>query len=120
MIDLRKYETQIREAVAKENEKDHDWKWSVKSIGKNKVRIRWGYLDYCEEKNNCFLLEMDNDLEGSGIGDWLWARTPDNGLIETWLVVDGAPNSKIGAECNIQNAIRWAIEEIAYFAHSRY
>ena len=46
MIDLRNYKDYIRELVAKENEKDKNWRWSVKSIGKSRVRIRWGYLDY--------------------------------------------------------------------------
>lgn len=58
MIDLRNYADLIRQLVADENEKDPNWKWSVKSIGKDKVRIRWGYLDYLEEKDNCFILEM--------------------------------------------------------------
>ena len=54
MIDFRNYSDLIRKCVAEENEKDKNWKWSVRSIGKNKVRICWGYLDYLEEKNNCF------------------------------------------------------------------
>lgn len=58
MIDLRNYKDYIRELVAEENKKDKNWRWSVKSIGKSLVRIRWGYLDYLEEKENCFLLSM--------------------------------------------------------------
>ncbi len=120
MIDLRNYENLIREKVAELNDKDPNWKWSIKYLGKSKVHIRWGYLDYLEEKNNCFFLVMENELEGTGTGDWLWARSPYGGIIECYLVVEGKPNPNIGAECNIKSAIRAAIEEIAYVAHNRY
>ena len=63
MIDLRNYKDLIRELVAKENDKDKNWRWSVKSISKNRVRIRWGYLDYLEEKENCFQIELDSSME---------------------------------------------------------
>ena len=120
MIDLRKYKDLIREAVAKVDKKDPNWKWSVKYIGKTKAHIRWSYLDYLESNNNCFFLVMENEEKDTGAGDWLWARSPNGGIIETYLVVEGKPNPKLGAEQNIKSAIRDAIDEIAYVAHSRY
>lgn len=120
MIDLREYEDLIREEVQKVNERDNNWKWSVKSVGKKRVRIRWGYLVYMEEKDDAFILEIDCDQKNEGIGDWLWAKQPDGDHIECYMVVEGTPNTRIGAECNIKNGIRWAIEEIEHFAHSRY
>ena len=120
MIDLREYEDLIREEVQKVNERDNNWKWSVKSVGKKRVRIRWGYLVYMEEKDDAFILEIDCDQKNEGIGDWLWAKQPDGDHIECYLVVEGRPNPRVGAECNIKNAIRWAIDEIEHFAHSRY
>ena len=120
MIDLREYEDLIREEVEKVNKRDKNWKWSVKSVGKKRVRIRWGYLVYMEEKDDAFILEIDCDLKNEGIGDWLWAKQPDGDHIECYMVVEGTTNTRIGAECNIKNGIRWAIEEIEHFAHSRY
>lgn len=120
MIDLRNYADLIRQLVKEEDKKDRNWKWSVKSIGKTKVQICWGYLDYLKEKENCFRLEMDNDIDGSGVGDWLWARRPHGEIIECYLVVEGTPNPNLGAEQTIQSGIKQAIEEIAYYAHSRY
>lgn len=120
MIDLRKYGSLIREKVAELNEKGPNWKWSVKYLGKTKVHIRWGYLDYMEEKNNCFFLVMENEPKGTGIGDWLWARSPSGGIIECYLVVEGRPNPNLGAEQTIRSGILDAIDEIAYMAHSRY
>ena len=64
MIDLRNYKDLIRELVAKENEKDKNWRWSVKSITKTRVRIRWGYLDYLEEKENCFIIDLRRWTKG--------------------------------------------------------
>lgn len=36
MIDLRNYKDLIRAEVQKQNKKDKNWKWRVKSIGKKK------------------------------------------------------------------------------------
>lgn len=116
MIDLRDYSDLIQTAVQKENERDQNWKWSVKSIGQNKVRIRWGYLDYLEEKLNCFLVTLDCDEEA---GNWIWACLPDGDHIECYMVAE-EPNPRIGAEQSIESGIRDAIEEIAHYAHSRY
>ena len=115
MIDLRNYKDYIRELVAEQDKKDKNWRWSVKSIGKSLVRIRWGYLDYLEEKENCFLLSMDE-----AAGDWLWAKRPDGGLIECYLVVEGRPNPQLGAEQTIKSGLRDAVWEIAYTAHNCY
>ena len=117
MIDLRNYKDLIRELVAKENDKDKNWRWSVKSISKNRVRIRWGYLDYLEEKENCFLIELDSSIESM---EWLHARRPDGEIIECYLVVEGKPNPQVGAEQTIQSGLRDAIWESAYTAHSCY
>ena len=118
MIDLRNYSQLITELVEQENKKDRNWKWSVKYLGISVVRIGWTYLNYIGEKNT-FKLEMDNEKPGSGTGDWLWAKSP-NGDRECYLVVEGKPNPNLGAEMNIESAIRSAIDEISYIAHSRY
>ena len=116
MIDLRDYKDLIRSTVKKIDEKDENWKWAVKSIGKAKVLIRWGYLDYLEEKQNCFIITLDCDDE---LGNWLWANLPDGDHIECYMVAEH-PNPKIGAEQTVKSGIVDAIEEIAYYAHSRY
>ncbi len=117
MLVLTKYADLIRELVAKENEKDQNWKWSVKSIGKTVVRIRWGYLDYLEEKENCFrVVVSDDSYDGSS---FITARTPDGQMIEGFIVAE-TPNPKIGCEQTIESGIRDAVSHIAYCAHSRY
>lgn len=116
MIDFRDYKDLIREKVAKINERDTNWKWSVKSISSKKVSIRWGYLDYLEEKNNCFFMTLDLDGEA---GNWIWAKCPDGDHIECYMVAE-QPNPRIGAEISVKGGILSALEEIAYYAHSRY
>jgi len=116
MIDLRDYSDLIRTTVAGVNERDPNWKWSVKSIGQKKVRIRWGYLDYLEEKQNCFVITLDCDEEA---GNWLWACLPDGDHIECYMVAE-QPNPRIGAEQTVKSGIQDAIHEIAYYARSRY
>ena len=117
MIDLRNYADLIRQLVKEEDRKDPNWKWSVKSISKNKVRIRWGYLDYLEEKENCFIIDLDSSIPDM---EWLHARKPDGDIIECYMVVEGKPNPQVGAEQTIPSGLRDAIWEIAYIAHSRY
>lgn len=116
MFDLRDYKDLIRAEVKKLDEKDANWKWSVKSIGKKQVKIRWGYLDYLEEENNCFIMEADCD---SCCGDWIWAIRPDGDRIECYMVAEN-PNPRIGAEQTITSGIKDAIWEIGYHAGSRY
>lgn len=119
MIDLRNYNNLIRSCVTNEKEKDTIWKWAVKSISKNKIEIKWGYLEYLEEKNTCFRIKLDND-NGSGCGNWLFAYDHRGDLIEVYMVSEGKPDPNIGAEQTIKSGIQSAIEDIAYFAHSRY
>lgn len=117
MIDLRNYKDYIRGLVAEENKKDKNWRWSVKSIGKSRIRIRWGYLDYLEEENNCFIIDLDSSITDM---EWLHACWPDGDIIECYMVVEGKPNPKVGAEQTIQSGLQDAVWEISYIAHSRY
>ena len=113
-MDFREYADLIKEKVAEKNEKDPNWKWSVKSIGKTVVSIRWGYLDYLEEKQNCFKIQVsseDNDV--------IYAMTPYGSVMEAYWTSEN-PNPNIGCEVLPEKAIEYAIDEIAYHAHSRY
>lgn len=116
MIDLRNYAELIRTTVEDVNERDLNWKWSVKSIGQKKVRIRWGYLDYLDEEQNCFVITLDCDGEDD---NWLLACLPGGDHIECYMVAE-KPNRNIGAEQTIESGIKDAIDEIAYYAHTRY
>ena len=118
MIDLRNYADLIRKLVKEADQKDPNWKWSVKSISKNKVRIRWGYLDYLGSKENSFSIEMQPD--NTEDNQWMSALLPDGSIIEVFLVVEGKPNPKVGAEQSIQAGIEDAVWEITHYAHSRY
>ena len=49
-IDFRQHKELIRKAIADNQFRDKNWRWSVKSVSKHKVLIKWTYLDYCEEQ----------------------------------------------------------------------
>jgi len=117
IIDLKQYETLIREKVNELNRKDKNWKWRVKSIGKKKCRIFWGYLEYMEAKEDCFILELQADEPDD---QWLWARHPGGEYIDCYMVVEGKPNPRIGAEQTIESGISDAVEEIGRIARTRY
>lgn len=115
MKTFRDYEDLIRNKVKEINDKDPNWKWTIKSFGKNKVCIRWSYLDYCEEKDNCFMLRlMDPDDFNE---QFLTARTPQDEMIEGYFLHEQV---EYGWEYTYENGIIAAIEQIAYYAHSRY
>ncbi len=116
MIDFRNYSDLIRKCVAEENEKDKNWKWSVRSIGKNKVRIRWGYLDYLEEKNNCFSITANGYSDDDFVSNDIVYRHPSGGMI-SFTSFGKMPGNT--AE-TIEEAIEQAIRGIARYAHSRY
>lgn len=116
MVDFRNYKDLIRAEVAAMNDRDKNWKWSVKSISQKKVSIRWGYLDYLEEKQNCFILKLEHFA-----GDVIWACLP-NGLeiYDCCYMVAEKPNPRIGAEMKVESGIRCALDAIEHYAHSRY
>lgn len=112
MIDLREYKDLIKECVSTENAEDENWKWSVKSIGKTVVHIRWGYLDYLEEKETFSITsETYGDLDDTII----W-RHPHGDMI-SFASIGNRPGDNAA---NVTEAIKMAIKGIAGYAHSRY
>lgn len=118
MIDLREYKDLIRKLVAEENEKDQNWKWSVKSIGKSKVLIQWGYLDYLEEPapKNCFSITANEYPDDKFSENDISYRHPTGEMLS--FVSFG--NESWNTARTPQEAIEQAIKSIAYYAHSRY
>ena len=70
MFDLREHKDLIRRLVSEANQNDPNWKWSVNSIGKEKARIFWEYLEYCGQKEPYFSLVLEN----TGDGCWITAK----------------------------------------------
>lgn len=125
MIDLKKYSKVIREAVKEENDRDKNWRWSVKSIGKNLVRIRWEYLSEVNGKNDSFLIrlypETVNNFEYP-VSQVLSARHPDESEIVFDFVTEGEPdpNDILNVDTNIETALKRMIHRIAVLAHNCY
>lgn len=120
MKTLKDYENLIRSTVKEIDAKDPNWKWSVHSFAKDRVRIRWGYLDYCGEKNNCFELTIsddydDNDYPGER---WLNIKLPDGTRITGEFVNDA--DKKHSWQVSWESGIKSLLSEMAYYAHSRY
>ena len=118
MKNLRDYEQLIRDIVAEQNDRDENWNWSIKSFSENLVRIRWGYLDYCQEEENCFLLKLLEVPEYEGYEEmYVTSRTPQDDMISSEFV------SKV-QECiwhmSYEEGIKSVLDELFYYAHSRY
>lgn len=63
MYDLREHKELISQLVSEANQNDENWRWSVKSVGKEKARIFWEYLEY-EGHKPCFTIELVEDDDG--------------------------------------------------------
>lgn len=116
MKTLRDYEELIRAEVSKIDKADPNWTFTVKSFAKDRVRIRWSYLDYLQEKNNCFILQLIPSDDGDDYT--LTSRTPDDEMIDGYIVNDGK-NLKLYQD-SFENGIGKCIRALAYYAHSRY
>ena len=83
-FDFREKKDLIRQIVRNQNEKDQNWKWSVKSISSQKVKIFWGYLEYMEAPDPCFTIV----LEDTGDGWWIKAMNEHGGSIGMEILED--------------------------------
>ena len=119
MIDFRQHKEMVRDLVREENDRDKNWKWSVHSITKSRILIRWSYLSYCGETfpNNCFGIFADRNSNGDGTyDDCIIQRRPDGKMIYIGDIGDDRWHSYKNVESAITNAIRG----VAEYAHSRY
>lgn len=117
-MDFRKNRDVIVSAVAEERKKDALWGWHVKNIGKNVIHIRWGYLDYCGQKEDFTIIVMEegNDLSliGSLRGSVDW-HDEDMDDLFIWIGDKHWHDAK-----TVQEGIRKMIAQMARLARVRY
>ena len=116
-IDFRNYADLIRKAVKEANERDPNWKWSVHSLTKRKVLIRWGYLDYLEEQHlrNCFSITIDYPKDEE-LWNTIAYRLPEGNFLGFCDFGDKSWNT----HSTIEQAILAAISRLVNYAHIRY
>ena len=83
------------------------------AINKSKASIFWGYLEYLECSNPCFILELEN----TGEGWWLNGRNEHGHSIFSEIVED---DQMPFLNTPIEQAIRMAVSSIAGTAHNCY
>lgn len=113
MIDLREHKSLIEHLTSEENEKDQNWSWSVKSVDKTKARIFWGYLEYCDQPEPYFIIE----LEDTGDGCWIYAKDEKGCTIKMEIVEDKEIPS---LNVPIEDAIKKMMHSIISIAHNCY
>lgn len=125
MIDLKNYSDIIRKAVKAENENDENWRWSVKSISKDLVKICWWYLAYVNGENDSFIIrlypERVNNFE-EPVSQVLSGRHPNEEEIILDFVTEDEPNPDdyLNIDTNIKEALPRMIHRIAEYAHYYY
>lgn len=125
MIDLKNYSDIIRKAVKAESENDKNWKWSVKSISKDLIKIRWGYLAEMNGENDSFIIrlypEHVNDFE-EPVTQVLSGRHPNEEEIIFDFVTEDEPDPDdyLNIDTNIKEALPRLIHRIAVYAHNCY
>lgn len=113
MYDLREHKELISQLVSEANQNDENWRWSVKSVGKEKARIFWSYLEYCGQPEPYFVIE----LEDTGDGYWIHALDERDSYIESEIVVD---NDLPFLNCPLDKAIEKMVRCIINTAHACY
>lgn len=113
MFDLREHKDLIHSLVAEADKNDTNWEWRVESIDQMKARIRWGYLEYCEQPNPFFSIELND----AGYGIWIQAFDENGETLTSEIVVDN--------ECPLLNtpideAIKMMFRNIVNTAHNCY
>lgn len=127
MINLYHYAGVIREAVAKENDNDPVWKWSIKNISEDTVKICWGYLKSMNGENDSFILKLKPyftvDFD-KPVSQMLEALHPQNigGRIAYNFVTDKPVNQNdvTCIDTPIAEGIESLIHRIAVHAHNCY
>ena len=84
MYDLREHKELISQLVSEANQNDENWRWSVKSVGKEKARIFWEYLEYCGQKEPYFSIVLEN----TGDGCWIAAKNEHGETMNSEIVED--------------------------------
>ena len=114
MFNFTDYESIINERVSKI--KDNNWKWSVKEITEDTVKIYWEYLE--GEKVDYFTITCTNDDGSCDPGEyWMVARDSYQNIIEGYTVAEQVTKSW---QSTIIHGIVMLIEDITDYAHSRY
>lgn len=113
MFDLREHKDLIRRLVSEANQNDPNWKWSVNSIGKEKARIFWEYLEYCGEPEPFFIIE----LEVTGEGCWIHGKNEHCESICMDIVED---EDMPFLNCPLNEAIENTVHGIVSTAHECY
>jgi len=120
-MDLRNYRGLIVEAMRNENDKDKNWGWHVKRINKEKILIRWGYLDfigqtgdfsirlYCDSSDVTLVGCMD-DKHGDE-----WFRDDDADDLFVCIGDRHWHDAK-----TIEDGLKCMVRRIARLAHARY
>lgn len=107
MFDLREHKDLIHSLVAEADEKSIKWEWSVESIERTKVRIFWSYLEYCNQPEPYYTVE----LEDTGDGCWIHAKDENGDTMESEIVTD---NEMPFLNCPLDEAIKKMIRCICY------
>lgn len=113
MLDLRNHKDLIHGLVAEANENDTNWKWSVKSISKTEARIFWGYLEYCDQPEPCFSINLEEF-----VGDWMLTAKDEHGDTLTGVIVEDKDIPEFNTP--LDTAIREAIGRLVRLAHYLY
>ena len=113
MFDLREHKNLIDTLVAEANENDTNWKWSVAFLDKTKARIFWGYLEYCEQPEPFFVIE----LEDTGNGCWIHAKDENGDTLASEIVTD---DDLPFLNCPPEEAVEKMVRCIINTAHNCY
>lgn len=114
MQDFRTVEITVKRVVKELNAEDPNWSWKA-DVLKNKIRVWWGYLQYCNNEDSHFTIEMGTKEEGNTQNDFVVARNERNEYMGGALLGD-----KFYSDGNLDKCVEILLRKIAHKAHNQY
>lgn len=90
MTDLRDFRDAAVDALKNVNKFDK-WGWRLTSIAADRIRLRWGYLDYLGEKKSFEICDCEGSLIGNtGVdGEEIYVLVGDDRWSDAKTMCDG-------------------------------
>lgn len=113
-VDFREVKDTVREVVSQLSVEDPNWSWKA-DVLKSEIRVWWGYLQYCDKKDNHFTIKMSDRPEESDTEDFMVARNEDDEYMYGSIL-----GNDVCSDGNLAKCVEMLLRSIASIAHSRY
>ncbi len=114
MQDFRKVKEIVTKVIAELRAEDPNWSWRA-DVLKGEIRVWWGYLQYCGNKEDHFTIKMSDTPEESLTEDFIVARNEHNEYMNGAIL-----GNESYADGDLSRCVERLLRGIASTAHATY